>query len=54
MKIVEAALVRAERQAEDQGQQLHKVEDQLTDAKKQIGALKKKLEKAEEVAAQAE
>ena len=53
-KSVEAALEGAERQANSQFQQLRHTEDQLTLAKEQIGALKKKLEKAEEATAKAE
>ncbi|KAL0017580.1 hypothetical protein SO802_004649 [Lithocarpus litseifolius] len=53
-KSAEAALAGAERQAEDQRQQLHKVEDQLTIAKEQMGALKKQLKKAKEAATHAE
>ena len=52
-KSVEAALEEAERQANSQCQQLRHTEDQLTLAKEQIGAQKKKLEKAEEATAKA-
>lgn len=53
-KSTKIALAGAERQAEDQCQQLHRFEDQLAITKEQIEALKKKLKKAEEAAAQAE
>ena len=42
-KSADVALVGAKRQAADQRQQLRKTEDQLTVAKEQIEALKKKL-----------
>lgn len=42
-KSAEVALLGAKRQAADQRQQLRKTEDQLTVAKEQIEALKKKL-----------
>lgn len=45
-KSTKAALARDERQAEDQHQQLCKIEYQLTIAKELIEALKKKLGKA--------
>ena len=53
-KCAKAALAGARKQVENQHQQLCKVEDQLAIAKEQIGTLKKKLEKAEAAAAQAE
>lgn len=53
-KSAEAALVGAEKQAEGQHLQLCRVEDQIAIAKEQIKALKNKLERAEEVVAQAE
>ena len=52
-KNAKAALAGAEKQVENQRQQLCKVKDQLAIAKEQIGTLKKKLEKAEAAAAQA-
>ena len=53
-KNAKAALVGVEWQAEDQHQLLHKVEHKLTITKEQIGALMKKLEKAEKATAQVE
>jgi len=52
-KSVKAALEGAKRQAKTQRQQLCLTEDQLTVAKEQIGALKKKLEMVEEATAKA-
>ena len=53
-KSAKATLAGTEKQAEDQRQKLHKIEDQLAIAKEKIEAQKKELEKAEEAAAQAE
>ena len=53
-KSVEVALAGVQKQAKDQHLQLCRTEDQLVIAKEQIKALKKKLEKAKEAAAQAE
>ena len=47
-------MARTERQVEGQHQQLCKTKDRLTIAQEQIGALKKKLEKANEAVAQSE
>lgn len=53
-KSAKVALAGVEKQAEDQLQQLRKVEKQLAIAKEQIDAQKKELEKSEEVAARAQ
>ena len=53
-KSAKVTLAGTEKQAEDQRQKLHKIEDQLAIAKEKIEAQKKELEKVEEAVAQAE
>jgi len=53
-KSTEAALAGAEKQVEDQRQQLCKVKEQLATTREQIEAQKKELEKKEEAATWAE